>query len=64
MPVLDIAGKKDDLVPPQSSKSIMNAIENKDKKLIEFPTGHVGRCKYERIYCCYEAWNGHGPTVK
>jgi polyhydroxyalkanoate synthase len=46
MPVLDIMGKKDDLVPPQSSKSIIDAtiIGSKDKKLIEFPTGHVGLC--------------------
>lgn len=44
MPVLDIVGEKDDLVPPQSSKSIINAIGSKDKKLIEFPTGHVGLC--------------------
>jgi polyhydroxyalkanoate synthase subunit PhaC len=44
MPVLDIVGNKDDLVPPQSSKSILNAIKNKEKKLIEFPTGHVGLC--------------------
>ena len=44
MPVLNIVGKKDDLLPPQSSKSIIDAIENKDKKLIEFPTVHVGLC--------------------
>jgi polyhydroxyalkanoate synthase subunit PhaC len=31
MPVLDIVGNKDDLVPPQSSKSILDAIKNKDK---------------------------------
>ncbi len=44
IPVLDIVGEKDNLVPPQSSKSIINAISSKDKKLIEFPTGHVGLC--------------------
>ena len=44
MPVLNIVGSKDDLVPPESSKSVMNVIPNKDKKLIEFPTGHVGLC--------------------
>jgi polyhydroxyalkanoate synthase subunit PhaC len=42
MSVLDIVGKKDDPVPPQSSKFIIDVIENKDKKLIEFPTAHVG----------------------
>lgn len=44
IPVLDIVGTKDDLVPPSSSKSIIDAISSTDKKLIEFPTGHVGLC--------------------
>src|SRR3990172_11262284 len=44
MPVLNIIGTKDDLVPPDSSRSIMNVIPSTDKKLIEFPTGHVGLC--------------------
>ena len=44
MPILNIVGKKDDLVRPHSSKSTLDAIESKDKKLIEFPTGHVGLC--------------------
>ena len=50
MPVLNIVGKKDDLVPPQSSKSILDVIENKDKKSIEFPTGHVGLCISEQAH--------------
>lgn len=44
IPVLNIVGTKDDLVPPSSSKSIMDVISSSDKKLIEFPTGHVGLC--------------------
>ena len=44
IPVLNIVGTKDDLVPPSSSKYIMDAISSSDKKLIEFPTGHVGLC--------------------
>lgn len=44
MPVLDIVGSKDDLVPPSSSKSVIDAIGSTDKKLVEFPTGHVGLC--------------------
>lgn len=44
MPVLNIIGTKDNLVPPDSSRSIMNAIPSIDKKLVEFPTGHVGLC--------------------
>jgi polyhydroxyalkanoate synthase len=44
IPVLDIVGIKDDLVPPSSSTSVMDVIGSTDKKLIEFPTGHVGLC--------------------
>lgn len=44
MPTLNIIGVKDDLVPPPSSKSVMDVISSSDKKLIEFPTGHVGLC--------------------
>ena len=44
MPFLNIVGEKDDLVPPQSSKSITNVIASQDKQLMEFPTGHVGLC--------------------
>lgn len=44
VPVLDIVGKEDDLVPPSSSKSVLDVLGSSDKKLIEFPTGHVGLC--------------------
>ncbi|MFQ5440302.1 MAG: alpha/beta fold hydrolase [Nitrosopumilaceae archaeon] len=44
MPFLNIVGERDDLVPPQSSKTISNVIASNDKQLIEFPTGHVGLC--------------------
>ncbi|HET7336993.1 MAG TPA: alpha/beta fold hydrolase [Candidatus Nitrosotalea sp.] len=44
IPLLDIVGTKDDLVPPSASISIIDAIGSTDKKLIEFPTGHVGLC--------------------
>lgn len=44
VPFLNIVGKKDDLVPPESSKSITEKVASSDKKLIEFPTGHVGLC--------------------
>lgn len=44
MPLLSIIGTKDDLVPPESSKKIMEIVPSTDKKLIEFNTGHVGLC--------------------
>jgi polyhydroxyalkanoate synthase len=44
VPVLDIVGTTDDLVPPSASRSILDAIGSTDKRLIEFPTGHVGLC--------------------
>src|SRR3972149_7582161 len=50
MPVLNIIGLKDDLVPPHSSKSIMDVIPSSEKKLIEFPTGHVGLCISQKAH--------------
>jgi polyhydroxyalkanoate synthase len=60
IPVLNIVGTKDDLVPPSSSKSIMDAIGSADKKLIEFPTGHVGLCisqiSHEKLWPEVGSW--------
>ena len=50
MPVLNIIGSKDDLVPPESSKPILSVIGSKDKKLLEFTTGHVGLCTGQRAH--------------
>jgi len=50
LPVLNIVGSKDDLVPPQTSKPITSALGNKQDKLIEFPTGHVGLCISEKAH--------------
>lgn len=50
VPVLDIVGTYDDLVPPAASKSIIDAVQSTDKKLIEFPTGHVGLCISQKAH--------------
>lgn len=50
MPLLNIIGTEDDLVPPESSKRIMDVVPSSDKKLIEFPTGHVGLCISQRAH--------------
>jgi class III poly(R)-hydroxyalkanoic acid synthase PhaC subunit len=44
IPILGIVGTKDDLVPPESSKPVFDAVGSTDKKLIEYPMGHVGLC--------------------
>ena len=44
MPVLNIVGTNDDLVSAESSRTITDVISSDDKKVIEFPTGHVGLC--------------------
>jgi polyhydroxyalkanoate synthase subunit PhaC len=60
IPVLNIVGTKDDLVPPSACKSIMDAIGSADKKLIEFPTGHVGLCisqtSHEKLWPEVGSW--------
>ena len=44
IPLLDIVGTSDDLVPSSASTSVINVIGSTDKKLIEFSTGPVGLC--------------------
>jgi len=50
MPILNIVGTSDDLVPPDSSKYVMCEIPSSDKELIEYPTGHVGLCISKRAH--------------
>lgn len=50
MPMLNIVGEKDDLVPPQASRPVIDVIGSKDKQLIEFPLGHVGLCISEEAH--------------
>lgn len=54
MPVLNIVGTSDDLVPPDSSKYVMCEIPSLDKELIEYPTGHVGLCISKKAH--QELW--------
>lgn len=44
VPVLNIVGVKDDLALAASSTPLNEAVSSKDKKLVEFPVGHVGLC--------------------
>jgi len=44
MPVLNIVGTNDDLVSPESSRTIIDIVASTDKQTIEFPTDHVGLC--------------------
>lgn len=41
-PFLNLVAQKDDLVPPDSSKALNDAVGSKDKSMIDFPSGHVG----------------------
>jgi polyhydroxyalkanoate synthase len=42
MPVLQIVGEYDDLVPPDASKPFNDVVGSEDTDVIEFPTGHIG----------------------
>jgi len=44
VPILNIVGTNDDLVAPSSSKPISDSVSSKDKKTIEFPSGHIELC--------------------
>ncbi|MFT4923359.1 MAG: polyhydroxyalkanoate synthase [Haloarculaceae archaeon] len=42
MPVLQIIGEHDDLVPPEASRPFNDVVESEDTEIIQFPTGHIG----------------------
>ncbi|MCL7418868.1 MAG: hypothetical protein M8354_13685 [Halalkalicoccus sp.] len=42
MPVLQIIGSFDHLIPPEASKPFTEVIPSADTDIYEFPTGHVG----------------------
>nr|WP_254662875.1 class III poly(R)-hydroxyalkanoic acid synthase subunit PhaC [Haladaptatus sp. W1] len=42
MPVLQIVGEYDHLIPPEASKPFNGVIASDDTSIIEFPTGHIG----------------------
>lgn len=42
MPVLTVYAAQDNIIPPVSTKPIMDAISSKDKEMVEFPGGHIG----------------------
>lgn len=44
VPFLNILAKKDDLVAPNSSRVLNDAVRSTDKSLMEFDSGHVGAC--------------------
>lgn len=50
MPLLNIVGVKDDLAPSTSSIPLNDAVSSTDRKLIEFPSGHVGLCVSSLAY--------------
>jgi polyhydroxyalkanoate synthase len=42
IPLLNIVADEDHLVSPEGSAALNNLVSSIDKKLMRFPTGHVG----------------------
>jgi polyhydroxyalkanoate synthase len=42
VPVLQIVGEYDHIVPPESSKPFSETVASEDERIIEFPAGHIG----------------------
>jgi polyhydroxyalkanoate synthase len=42
MPVLQIVGEYDHLIPPEASKPFNEVVASDDTTIVEFPTGHIG----------------------
>jgi len=61
MPLLNIFARKDDLVAPNSSKALNDAVGSTDKSLMEFNSGHVGTCISSRAH--RELWPKVGEWI-
>jgi len=61
-PFLNVIAKRDDLVDPQSSKAINDAIGSADKSIMEFNSGHVGACISSRAH--EQLWPKVGDWIK
>jgi len=42
VPLLQIVGEHDHIVPPESSTVLNDVVDSDDERLIEFPAGHIG----------------------
>jgi polyhydroxyalkanoate synthase len=42
VPLLQIVGEHDHIVPPASSRPLNDAVASDDERIIEFPAGHIG----------------------
>ncbi|WP_242865754.1 class III poly(R)-hydroxyalkanoic acid synthase subunit PhaC [Desulfosporosinus sp. HMP52] len=42
MPVLTICGDEDHIVPPESTRPLLDYVGSKDKELVSYPIGHIG----------------------
>lgn len=42
MPLLNVFAEHDNLVPPECSRPLTDLVSSQDKKMISFPTGHIG----------------------
>ena len=63
MPFLNIVAQKDDLVAPNSSKALNDALtQSDDKSIIEFDSGHVGLMIGKNAY--KELWPKVGEWIK
>jgi len=61
-PYLNVIASNDDLVAPESSRAINNAIGSTDKTILEFKSGHVGACISPKAHS--ELWPKVGSWLK
>jgi Poly(3-hydroxyalkanoate) synthetase len=60
MPVQQVVGEHDQIVPPASSRPLNDAVGSDDRRLVEFPAGHVGvsvsSAAHDRLWPDVRAW--------
>ncbi len=60
MPVLCIAATRDDIVPPQSARALVDSVGSKDKQFMELEGGHIsviaGRRAQQQVWPAILTW--------
>jgi len=60
VPVQQILGEYDDIVPPESSKPLNDAVASTDERIVEFSAGHIGisvsSAAHEALWPDVRAW--------
>jgi polyhydroxyalkanoate synthase len=68
MPVLQVIGEYDHLIPPEASKPFNDAVASDDTEIMEYSTGHIGlsvsRSTHENLWPAVAEWFADRSNVE